>query len=255
MSGYCIIDGKRMYGISKFCTVCGSVKDIRNKDGYGFLCGRHRCQIEKHNRIFIGSKDYSRIEIFEKYAMVELYDINRQVVDFALIDKEDVAKVSKHKWWMNDGYATTKLNNSSVYMHNIILKTKDIADHINRNRLDNRRDNLRNVSRSENMMNSKLSKRNRSGVKGVTYDKARGKWMAQIRANKKSYALGRFEMFDDAVKIRLVAETKYFGVFSKKYVEDYNAIQLQYLSHDDNKQTYIEVGMDGSIIKFKKPAS
>lgn len=79
-------------------------------------------------------------------------------------------------------------------------------DHINHIRSDNRIDNIRLVSRGENNRNLSISKRNNSGVIGVSWDAKRNKWRSQICINGKNTGLGRFNNFDDAVSSRKEAE-------------------------------------------------
>lgn len=83
-----------------------------------------------------------------------------------------------------------------------------MRDHINHNKLDNRRCNLRYLTKHANSINTKLSKANKSGVKGVRMLK-NGKWHAYIFFNGKSKHLGFFENKEDAVNARLTAEEKY----------------------------------------------
>lgn len=71
-------------------------------------------------------------------------------------------------------------------------------DHINGNRSDNRICNLREATNQENIFNSKLSKANTSGIKGVTWDKQKKKWVAQIMLNYKTIKIGRFKNIEDA---------------------------------------------------------
>ena len=66
------------------------------------------------------------------------------------------------------------------------------VDHKNRNRADNRIDNLRPATRSENNHNAGISSANWSGFTGVAWDKSRCLWLASIRAKGKQYHLGRF---------------------------------------------------------------
>lgn len=73
------------------------------------------------------------------------------------------------------------------------------VDHINRDTLDNRWSNLRVATRSQNMANTALDARNTSGASGVTWDKARNKWRAQLRVNGRKTNLGRFETREQAI--------------------------------------------------------
>lgn len=79
------------------------------------------------------------------------------------------------------------------------------VDHINHNRTDNRISNLRVVTRVENMRNAKIRQDNSSGVTGVCWDAARGKWRAEINGVRRTM-LGRFDSLDDAVAARKAAE-------------------------------------------------
>lgn len=67
----------------------------------------------------------------------------------------------------------------------------------------------------------KLSKRNKSGIKGVSWDSNRNRWVAQIKFQGKNYNLGRFKKKEDAAKVRKIAEEKIFGEFLKWYEENY----------------------------------
>jgi len=85
----------------------------------------------------------------------------------------------------------------------------DEVDHINGNRKDNRAENLRDVGRVTNSRNCSRSKLNTSGVTGVHWDNARGKWAARIKEDYKVIHLGRFDDFADAVATRKAAEIKH----------------------------------------------
>lgn len=66
------------------------------------------------------------------------------------------------------------------------------------------------------MMNSKTSKNNTSGVKGVNYDKSTGQWRARIQINNKRISLGCFSDMIKAISVRKQAEEKYFGEYAYK---------------------------------------
>lgn len=82
-----------------------------------------------------------------------------------------------------------------MLLHRFILnapKNKQI-DHINGNGLDNRKSNLRLCTPQENARNRTKQKNNKSGLKGVSFDKTRNKWVARIKIQNRYKFLGRFE--------------------------------------------------------------
>ena len=106
------------------------------------------------------------------------------------------------------------------YLHHVIAKRMGLecpneVDHKDGNPLNNQRDNLRPATHIENMRNVKLSVRNTSGCKGVSWNKALQKWKAYIRVNKKLIHLGYFDNYEEACRIREEAEIKYFEEFRR----------------------------------------
>jgi HNH endonuclease len=105
-----------------------------------------------------------------------------------------------------------------VFMHRYILGIKDTAvvvDHKNRDGLDNRRCNLRVGSRSQNLYNSKLRSNNRSGYKGVSWNKWHKAWMVKIRAENKYVFLGYFSDKVTGAKRYDAEAKKLFGKFAR----------------------------------------
>lgn len=90
------------------------------------------------------------------------------------------------------------------------------VDHINRVRSDNRWANLRAATQMQNSANQGLRRTNKSGVAGVSWDDARGKWFVKIRVGYKQIALGRFDKFEDAVAARRAAEALHHGDFANR---------------------------------------
>ncbi|MGH9421207.1 MAG: HNH endonuclease [Thermoanaerobaculia bacterium] len=83
-------------------------------------------------------------------------------------------------------------------------------DHRDRDPLNNRRDNLRLVTKSVNQRNKRLSKTNRSGVAGVCWHRGACKWIVQIKVKGRIQHLGYYSEFDQAVVARRAGEQRYW---------------------------------------------
>lgn len=86
-----------------------------------------------------------------------------------------------------------------------------LIDHKDRDKTNNAWSNLRASDKAKNALNTGLSSRNKSGVKGVSYHKGRAKWYAKIRYLGTNITLGSFIYKQDAVDARLAAEQNYYG--------------------------------------------
>ena len=140
-----------------------------------------------------------------------------------IIDKEDYNKIKDYTWKLNtNGYAITEVKKGlekvkSIMLHRLINNTPEgmITDHINRNKLDNRKENLRTCTTSENAMNRKTNYKNEtSKTKGVDYRKQDNMWRARICKNGNRINLGLFKTEEEAIKARLNAEKDIFAEFS-----------------------------------------
>ena len=92
---------------------------------------------------------------------------------------------------------------------------KHHMDHKNNNRDDNRIENLRECNPSENLANQRLSSRNKSGFKGVSWARIAEKWYASIKIMGKSKNLGYYNDPEEAHRAYCRAAKKYFGEFAK----------------------------------------
>lgn len=101
----------------------------------------------------------------------------------------------------------------------------ETVDHINGNRADNRISNLRRASRKENNRNCAAHSDNSSGLKGVSWDAARGKWRAQICHDGLNRTLGRFDRKEDAL-------TAYVGASRDLHAEFGRAEDLYTIERD-----------------------
>lgn len=141
--------------------------------------------------------------------VVEVELINSDSV--AICDVDDYEKVSQHRWRKNGtGYAVSYFNGSAVGMHRFLANCPDDleVDHINKDRIDNRKSNLRlSTTRANRILNNRKPSES-SGIRGVR--KHGKKWQARITVNKKEITLGSFTDLNDAVNARQEAEKKYY---------------------------------------------
>jgi hypothetical protein len=110
----------------------------------------------------------------------------------ALVDDEDYALLSFHSWREHKGYVETGRTPNVTYMHRMILGSNERVDHIDGNKFNNQRSNLRVASRGVNRQNSKLNSNNTSGYRGVVWFHPRGTWQVKLRVNGKTISGGYF---------------------------------------------------------------
>jgi hypothetical protein len=109
-----------------------------------------------------------------------------------LISKIDFELLSKKKWWISNGYATSW--DKREKMHRLILNAKvgEIVDHIDRNKLNNTRENLRIVNKEENVHNQKKRTFTKNNYKGTQFIKKLGLWQARCRIYGNDFFLGLY---------------------------------------------------------------
>ena len=103
--------------------------------------------------------------------------------DVIWIDFEDFVRAKDYTWCINGaGYAETTIKGKHVLLHRFITKARDgvVIDHKNLTKLDNRKYNLREASKSQNQYNRGRQKNNTSGLKGVRFNIQRRKWHVKI---------------------------------------------------------------------------
>lgn len=139
----------------------------------------------------------------------------------ALVDDEDFEYLNQWKWhFSKSGYATRfspRPFRFVIHMHRLVMNTPKnlITDHIDGDKLNNQKRNLRNCTVMENSWNQKLNARNTSGYKGVHFHNQNQKYQARIVVDGKKISLGMFEDIKDAAKAYDAAAVKYFKGFAK----------------------------------------
>lgn len=148
----------------------------------------------------------------------------------AVIDAADVHLVERHTWKVShdtrDGrsrtvYAICHGNSDgrrfTLRMHRLLVDASksDVVDHKDGDGLNNCRANLRVATPSENRFNQRCRSDSSSGVKGVHWDKGRGKWQVKIKANGRAVHLGRFDDMEAAAAAYAAASAKLHGDYGR----------------------------------------
>lgn len=141
----------------------------------------------------------------ELCATVPLFRRNNDVVGHALVSLTDLAWVSAHRWRLHgEGYAVRQDGEREQLMHRealgLTVGDERHADHINRDRLDNRSVNLRAVLPCHNAQNRRVRPHS-SRHRGVDWHEARGRWRARGKLNGVQHHLGYFDDEDQAGRV------------------------------------------------------
>jgi hypothetical protein len=120
-----------------------------------------------------------------------------------------------------DGYVKVTIDNKKYCAHRIIFMMQHgylpaEIDHINCNPSDNRIENLREVTRAQNMLNKPMYKRNTSGAKCVNWKESIKKWQVSINLNGERKYVGVFKDFELAELVAMEARDKYHGIYAYK---------------------------------------
>ena len=195
---------------------CGNTNGIYTAgnllNGYTNSCGclnkevisqRMRKQQKRYNKFDITSHDYG---------IGWTHNTNEEFY----FDLEDYDLIKDYCWSKHRQYIEAKIPGTDrrIGLHKLVMNDLDNQydiDHINTlNHNDNRKCNLRIATRTQNCINKKLQKNNKSGVNGVWWSNYDQRWVASIRINKKQYTYNR-RTFEEAVALRKELEEKYYG--------------------------------------------
>lgn len=196
------------------CEICGALRKSNLRCRQKWLCRRHYEQINKYGHVIDRNpqcrSDPNNIYIIGNCAFIELYDKNLSIVGNAIIDIDDIEKCRGYKWYRDaNGYARTSIGNTKIRLHKFITNTGSdiLIDHINRNKLDCRKSNLRVATRTVNALNKGIMPTNKCGVKGVYQNKA-GYWYAALQIEGRKICKS-FKSMEEAIKQRRLWENQF----------------------------------------------
>lgn len=198
---------KKKFSYCKTNTKC-SVDNCNNPIFCKGYCTKHYAQIQHYGKIINTIYDKNEIIKHDDYAEIIVRNKQGAIKGKALIDLDDVDKCKRFKWGMySNGYFYGNINKIlRIRLHRFVLGLDDWninneVDHINRNRADNRKSNLRIVNRSDNNKN-----RNKSCSKAVNmnndnvyFDKKRNRYYVRYNYQKITYNTSYYKNRDDAL--------------------------------------------------------
>ena len=212
--------------VTKVCTTCNAEKTLdmfgRRKEGkYG---RQAKCKVCLKDQFFDMQqkkhKEYcGKPKVLTQEDALFLFDY----IDGGLYWKNPThgkaVKGSKAGFINNDGYYQISIYGKKFKEHQIVYLMKNgfipkEIDHINGNRVDNRIENLREVTRSQNTYNKPAYKTNTSGSKNVSWKAKINKWQVAISYEGKRKYLGVFEDFEFAELVATEARNKYHGEYA-----------------------------------------
>lgn len=179
------------------------------------MCRKHYTQFWRYGKVFKFYYNSNVInEIGNGLLEVEMKNRKTGCIVRTIIDEDFRWVVEKHRFYYHEGYARTDIYGVKKSLHQFILRSDEQVDHINRDRLDNRKSNLRICTPQQNSMNKSKRSDNVSGIIGVTQHREGGAWKVYINISKKQIWGGSFLNKTDAIAARLKLEEKYFGEFA-----------------------------------------
>lgn len=200
------------------CTICKSEKHVRNYQGKRILCGKHREQMRKFGRIrertLMSRNLYINHSPINGCMEIVVYNRALREKGRALINPEDYERVSAIGSWCIDGGGYVLNGKHKIKLHQLIMGMKEglEIDHINRNKLDNRKENLRFVTHRMNTINRK--------TKGW-YKRPNGRWSAYIGLSGKMKHLGTFDSEQEAQKVHTEAKDKAYHLADGGTAEEF----------------------------------
>lgn len=230
-----------------YCSVC----DKELTDGsiyfsaeFGKLCAKHYQQLIRYDRFLDDiprtTFDRNDYEIKDDYVIIHIYNKKQDIVADTLIDLEDLDRIISYKWRLWRGYIFTG-NEHPVQLHRMVLNYYGelAVDHINGDRLDNRKANLRICSVAKNNINKALQSNNTSGITGVCFDKSRNKWAVEIHLDGIGCHLGRYKTLQEACYCRYIAEIILFKEYRSSRNDEY-IMSIVHGYENDKIRTYAE---------------
>lgn len=212
----------------KQCDICKrQTNRTYNLQGY-CLCAKHMHQLYKYGKfldnIQRANNDLNDYIIKDNSVIFNIYNQKNIKIEEFIIDLEDIEKVKYHKWRLSHNHVVTGLpaqgtqrDLSHVIMDFVASNNPGmVVDHIDGNPLNNKKNNLRITTQSNNVLNRSFMSNNTSGFIGISYRKDRDRYDPEIRFNSKRCHLGYEKDKAKAVYKRYYAEKILFKDYANE---------------------------------------
>lgn len=202
----------------KKCKICGKNEVICKE-----LCQKHYNQFRKHKKILDSNQrtinDSNEIREYEDYAEIDTYDKYGNVNYTYKCDIDDIKYLIGNKWRTTIKGRKLKrpylITRGQIYFHQLIMGMPNYEiDHINRDTTDNRKINLRESNRTQQILNTDLRSDNIQDVKGVYYSTKDKKFRVELQIYGNRYFSKGFKTKAEAVYMRYLFEMFFFKPFN-----------------------------------------
>lgn len=201
----------------KFCKVCGRNTPRIIKG----MCEKHYKQYKKYGKTLDNNPrtvwDDNEIRVYKDYGEIDTYTKTGSVQNTFKFDLEDIKYLVNHKWrstFKGKRKSPYLVTGHSIYFHRLVMGNPNTEiDHINRDSTDNRKDNLREASRTQQLLNTSLRIDNVQGIKGVYYLQRDNLYRAEIQIKKKRFYSKSFKTKAEAAYMRYLFEQHFYKTF------------------------------------------
>lgn len=211
----------------KICKICG--REV-SKLKFG-MCRKHYEQYHKYGKVLDSNPrtvwDDNEIRIYKDYGEIDTYTNTGEIQNTFKFDLEDIKYLVNHKWrtaFKGKSNLPYLVTGHTIYFHRLVMGNPNTEiDHINRDSTDNRKANLRESFRTQQLANTSLRIDNVQGLKGVYYMQRDNLYRAEIQIYKKHFYSKGFKTKAEAAYMRYLYEQHFYktiGINNSKEMLD-----------------------------------
>ena len=202
----------------RICKICGKLCGTKNHEFVHDMCRKHYEQFKKYGRCLDNNPrtvwDDNEIRTYKNYGEIDTYTNTGEVLNTFKFDLEDIKYLAGHKWrsvFKGKQKSPYLVTGHTIYFHRLIMGNPNTEiDHINRDSTDNRKENLRESFRTQQLGNTKIRINNVSGIKGVYYLQRDNKYRAEIAIYNKHFYSKSFDTKAEAAYMRYLYEQYFY---------------------------------------------